>query len=285
LRARLLVLTAAVLFSTAGAAVKACAMSPWQITAFRAAIAAVCLYAWLPTARGRWNRGTVLTGLAGAATMMLFVAATKRTTAASAIFLQATAPVWVFALGPRLIGEARRRRDVPIMVVIGLGMLGVLVGADAPGATAPSPVTGNVLAATAGLTWGLAILGLRSTARDSHAGDAALVASNVFAAAAALPFALPITHASVADWQVIAFLGVVQVAFAYACFVRGMRGVSALEASLLMLVEPVLNPLWAWWIQGERVGVATLAGGAIVLAAIATRSVLDARSVTTSIGR
>jgi drug/metabolite transporter (DMT)-like permease len=276
LRARAFVLAAAVLFSTAGAAVKACSLSAWQITAFRAAIAAVSVLVLVPTSRGRWTRRTVLTGLAGAATMTLFVGATKRTTAASAIFLQATAPLWVFVLSPLLVGEARRGRDVPIMIAIGIGMLGLVFGADAPVASAPAPALGNVLAAASGLTWALAILGLRASAHDPPSGDTALVAGNVFAAAATLPLALPVGGGSTTDWLVIVFLGVVQVACAYAFFVRGLRGVPALEAALLMLIEPVLNPLWAWWLQGERVGATTLVGGTVVLAAIATRSILDA---------
>jgi len=284
LRARLLVLVAAVLFSTAGAAVKACGLSPWQITAFRSSIAAVSLLALLPGARARWTRHTVLTGLAGAATMTLFVAATKRTTAASAIFLQATAPLWVFALGPRLIGEMRGRRDVPIMIVIAIGMLAILLGADAPVASAPAPVLGNLLAATAGLTWGLVILGLRSAAGDAKGADATLVAGNVFAATWAMPLAFPVLTATPVDWLVIVFLGVVQVALAYACFVRGMREVPALEASLLMLIEPVLNPLWAWLLHGERVGVTTLVGGAIVLAATATKVAVDTTSIDRAAG-
>ena len=170
------------------------------------------------------------------------------------------------------------------MIVIAIGMLAILLGADAPVASAPAPVLGNLLAATAGLTWGLVILGLRSAAGDAEGADATLVAGNVFAATWAMPLAFPVLTATPVDWLVILFLGVVQVALAYACFVRGMREVPALEASLLMLIEPVLNPLWAWLLHGERVGVATLAGGAIVLAATATKVAVDTTSIDRATG-
>jgi len=92
-----------------------------------------------------------------------------------------------------------------------------------------------------------------------------------------LPFGWPIVGASTADWAIVAFLGVFQIGLAYALLGTAMREVPALEASLLMLLEPVLNPVWTWLVHGERVGAASLVGGTIVLMATVAKTAVDTR--------
>src|SRR3990172_9137079 len=99
---QLQLLAAAVLFSTGGAAIKACTLSSWQIASFRSVIAAVALFLLLPDARRRWTWRAVAVGAAYAATLMLFVLGNKLTTAANTIFLQSTAPLYILLLGPWL---------------------------------------------------------------------------------------------------------------------------------------------------------------------------------------
>jgi drug/metabolite transporter (DMT)-like permease len=84
--------------------------------------------------------------------------------------------------------------------------------------------------------------------------------------------------ASAGEWATIAYLGVCQIGLAYICLTRAISRLPALEVSLLLLVEPVLNPLWTWLLRGEEPGLWTIAGGAIILSATAVRSMHAARS-------
>jgi drug/metabolite transporter (DMT)-like permease len=100
-----------------------------------------------------------------------------------------------------------------------------------------------------------------------------VVSGNLAAAAMCLPFGWPIIGAVAFDWATLVWLGVFQIGLAYWCLSNGVRHVTALEASLLLLAEPVLNPVWAWLAQGERPGRWALAGGALIVAATTVRAV------------
>ena len=226
-----MVLTAAILFSTGGAAVKACSMTAWQVASFRSAVAVAAILILIPGARRGWTRHTWLVGLAYAATMVCFVFANKLTTAADAIFLQGTAPLYVLLLSPWLLGEKIRLRQLIYMAVLAIGMCFFFVGTQPMSATAPDPTTGNLFAAASGLTYALLIMGLRRLGRDGGAVGstaAAVCCGNFIAAAATMPLALPVTSATATDWTAIAFLGVFQIGIAYAFLVRGIARVPAL---------------------------------------------------------
>jgi len=276
LRARLYLLATAVLFSTGGAAVKACSLSNWQVAGLRSATAVLALLVAVPSTRARWTWPVVAVGASQAMTMISFVTATKLTTAANAIFLQSTAPLYVLLLAPFLLREPIRPRDLGFLAAFGVGLGVIFLGDRTPSATAPDPALGNLIAAGSGLAWAFTVMGFRWTARDPRTFGAALLAGNVIVALVALPLGWPIAGARPTDWAIIAFLGTVQIGLAYALLSVAMREVPALEAALLMLLEPVLNPVWTWLVHGEHVGSASLAGGAIVLAATAARTWIDA---------
>ena len=224
----------------------------------------------LPAARRSMGRLSALVGVVYAATMILFVLANKLTTAASTIFLQATAPIYLVLLGPWLLKEPIRRREFVFMLALGVGLALFFVGHDAGSLTAPDPFKGNILAALSGLCWAFAVTGLRFMGKQGgHGGGsaAAVVLGNLFAFVLCLPFALPVTSVRPADVGIVAFLGVFQIGLAYVLLNYGLRHVDALEASLLLLAEPVLNPLWAWLAHGERPSAWAMAGGAVIVAA------------------
>jgi drug/metabolite transporter (DMT)-like permease len=261
-------LAAAVLFSTGGAGIKATALTSWQVASFRSGIAALALLLLLPATRRNWSWRVVLVGAAYATTLILFVNANKMTTAANTIFLQATAPLYLLSLGPLLLKEPLRRSDLVLMAVLGLGMSLVFIGKQTPLDTAPDPWTGNLLALLSGLTWALTISGIRwlqSRDETAEAGLAATVAGNAVACLACLPMALPVLESGAADWFIVSYLGVFQIGLAYAFLNRGMRHVPALEASLVLLAEPALSPVWAWIVHGERPHNLALVGGALIL--------------------
>lgn len=271
------IITAAVLFSTGGAAIKFCGFGAWQLAAFRATVAMTTILIVLPEARRGWSWRTLVVGIVYAATTLLYVQANKHTTAASAIFLQATSPLFILLLAPLLLGEHATRRDIAQMVVLGLGLGLFFLGHDQPQATAPNPVLGNVLASVCALTWAFTVIGYRWLVAHGSSVGAAAVAGNLTAAIVALIMAQPLVTGRPVDWGVVVFLGVCQLGIPYLFLARAVPRVRAIEVALFLLIEPVLNPIWAWLVHGERPGVATLAGGALILGATAGRVLIDTR--------
>jgi DME family drug/metabolite transporter len=260
---RLQILAAAVLWSTAGAAIKLTSLNAWQIAGGRSLVAAIAVAAMVPGARVRPGIRVLAVALVNAATVILFVVATKLTTAANAIFLQETAPLWVLLLAPLLIRERPSRGELLSIPVYAVGLALFFVDDLSAGQTA-----GKLCALGSGLTFAVMIVGLRHL-RDE--GPGALLWGSVIAALVTLPLWGTGPAPTTTDLGLLLFLGVFQLALAYVCFARGLGGVTAVEASLLMLLEPVLSPIWAYLAVGERPGPWALAGGVIVLAATAWR--------------
>lgn len=279
LGSRLRVLAAAALFSSGGAAIKAVSLNAWQVASFRSAVAAVALFLMLPETRRRPTLRVLLVGLAYAATMVLYVLSNKLTTSASAIFLQSTAPLYVLLLSPWLLEERIRVADLVYMSVLAVGLGAFFVGLDPVSATAPNPFLGNVLATLAGVSWALTVMGLRALGRgDTDWSAASALWGNILAFLGCLALALPVVASRPVDWLVIGYLGVFQIALAYVFLIRGLRRLRALEASLLLILEPVLNPIWAWLVHGERPGSWSIAGGILILLATLLKSGWDART-------
>lgn len=266
----LMLVCTALLFSTGGAAIKATALTASQTVALRSAVAALALFVALPEARRPWNKRILLVALAYAATLALFIHANKRTTSANAVFLQATAPPYLLLIGPLLLKEKLRRLDAWTGLLVAAGMALFMLGRNAPQSTAPDPATGNLLAAVSGLSWALTLAGMRRLARTT--GGSALpvvVLGNLIALLLSLPGALPMGIPAWQDAAVIVYLGCVQVGLAYWLLARAIKRVPVFEASLILLLEPVSNPLWSWLIHGERMDAWALAGAAFVLAGVA----------------
>jgi drug/metabolite transporter (DMT)-like permease len=270
LRARLEILAAAVLWSTAGAAMKLTRLSGWQIGAGRSLVAAGFLFLAFRGARVRPTRGLLAAAASYAATVLLFSLANKLTTSANAIFLQDTAPLWVVVLSPLLLHDRPTRGELLSIPVYGLGLALFFLDDLSPGQLA-----GNVVALVSGVAFALCIVTLR---RVGEAGVAAIAWGNVVAAAVALPMWAAGPAPGARDLALLLYLGVFQLGSAYALFARGVQHTPAVEASLLVLLEPVLNPIWAFFLAGERPGPWAIAGGAIVLGATAVRTALAAMS-------
>ncbi len=272
---------AAFLFSTGGAAIKATSFTGWQVAGFRSGIAALVLWIAIPEGRRNWNGRSMVVGIAYAATLITFVSATKLTTSANAIFLQDTAPLYMLLIGPLLLRERLRGVDVAVIIAVMCGAALLLVGGAPAARTAPDPVLGDRIAVFSGLAWALTIAGLRWVGRDSQEAGAAMrpvIIGNLLAFLACLPFALPAPAATPLDIAVVAYLGVFQVGLAYVFLSRSLRYVPAVEASTLLLVEPVFNPVWTWLVHGERPGYPAVAGGAVIILAAFFGSIWEARS-------
>jgi len=265
-RARTWLLVVALLFSTGGVAIKWTTATSWQVASFRSAVAMLTLAVLLRPDWRRTNLKVLAVSCAYAATMVLFVLANKLTTSANAIFLQATAPIYLTLLAPWLLKERLRKRDLRLLVVLVAGLVLVVFAGDVGSAIAPNPSLGNLLGALAGITWAFTILGLRSLGSDeADSAGLCVVLGNGVAALFCLPGALPDVSLTAADGGAILFLGSIQIGLAYFLLTRAVAWVPALESSLLLLVEPALNPVWTWWILGESVAPLALVGGLVIL--------------------
>jgi len=263
---RLYLLAAAVCWSTAGAAVKLSTLSAWQLAAGRSLVAVLVLALALPSGRRLPSRRGALVTFAYAATVTTFIIATKLTTSANAIFLQSTAPLYVLLLSPVVLGERPSRGELLAVPVFLLGLGLFFLDQLHPGQR-----WGNVVAMASGIFFALCILGLRAVKDE---GTSVLVWGNVVAGGFALFFAMDGPRPTTMDVGLVLFLGVFQLALAYSLFQRGLRETPAVEASLLVLLEPVLNPVWTFLLAGERPGSWALVGGTIILVATAWRTLL-----------
>jgi drug/metabolite transporter (DMT)-like permease len=278
---------AAALFSTGGAAIKAVSWNAFQVACARSLVAALAVAIALPTSRRGWTRRTWLAALAYGLTMIFFVLATKLTTAANAIFLQSTAPLYLLLLGPLLLDEPIRPRDFAFIAAFAAGLSLFFLDAQQATAIATNPRLGNLLALASGLCWAFTLVSFRWIEQGNRAAasmggvttnpQSTLIAGNLIAFFVCLPLALPAPTFRATDVATIGYLGIVQIAMAYLFFLRGIRDVPALEASFYILLEPVLNPVFTWIFHGETPGRWAVAGATVLLATIAVRSVLSAR--------
>ncbi len=272
-----MLMVAAVLFSTGGAAIKGISLTSWQIACFRSGIAALSLALLIPDSRRHWRWSFVPVGAAYAATLVGFVLATKLTTSANAIFLQSSAPLYLLLIGPLLLKEPLSRADLLSLVAVAAGMWLCISSAEPARTSAPDPRLGNLIGAGTGLTWALTIAGLRWLGRRAQSGPsgpsadsaatATVVIGNLLACAATLPLALPAPHADVRNVSVLLYLGIFQIGLAYVLVTRALRHVPAFEATTVLLLEPALNPIWVWLLESERPGQGSIAGGGLILSA------------------
>lgn len=275
---RLQAIAAAVLFSTGGAAIKMAAFSGMQVASIRSGIAAAALLLWI---RGRitWSWPTLAIGAVYAATLTLFVTSTKLTTSAHAIFLQSTAPLYIVILAPLLLRERFRSRDLVFLAAVGTGLAMCFIGAQGATATAPDPATGNRLGVICSVMWALTLIGLRWGERHGERiGISAVVVGNAMAFAVGVPFLSPLPSASAGEWATLAYLGIFQIGVAYIFLTNAVTHLPALDLSLLLLLEPVLNPIWTWLVRGEEPGIWTLWGGVIIIVATAGKAISDSQA-------
>jgi drug/metabolite transporter (DMT)-like permease len=264
--ALLLLLTAAVLWSLGGVLIKSVEWPSLAKAGARSAIACAVLWVWLRKPRFTWSLTQLGAALAYAATVCTFVVATDRTTAANAIFLQYTAPIYVAVLGHYFLGERTRRID---WLFIGVALAGIaLFFRDQ---FSPRGLSGILVALGSGLSFGVMVVLLRK--ERNHCPTSAIFLGNVLTMLVGLPFAVgqPLPAAQAA---LLVVLGVVQLAVPYILYGLAIRYVTALEAILIPMIEPILNPLWVALKRGEIPGPWSLLGGALVLGAVLLRELV-----------
>lgn len=264
-KALALLMGAALCWSLGGVLIKWVDWNPMAIAGARSLIAAVFVWFAFPGMRFTWSFYQIAGAFAYAANMVTFVLANKMTTAANAVLLQYTAPAWVALFSAWFLRERIRRSD---WVVISLVMGGiVLFFMDR---LTFSGFWGNISAIASGFVFGWVFLLFRR--QKEHAPYGSLFLGNVLAGIICLPFMFqgsPGTKGLVG----LLLLGIVQIGVAYSLYSVASRHVTAIDAALILLLEPLLNPVWTYLGHGEIPGRWAMVGGAIILGAITWQAV------------
>ncbi|HKR01286.1 MAG TPA: EamA family transporter [Pyrinomonadaceae bacterium] len=270
----LLVLAAALLWSTGGLFIKWTSLSAFELTFGRSLLAALTVAFFTRREGFRLNTMTVLTSVLYAGLLLLFVVATKLTTSANAIFLQYTAPIYVLILEPLFYKEKFRRADLVVVAACIAGMSLFFVGK-----LRPQDVSGNLAALASGLCFAFYILLLRHPRSQEVNRASSVIYGNLLLVIFTAPMGLAaLSYMTTHDTLSVVYLGVFQIGVAYTLFTLGMaRGVRSLDAGIVGYIEPVLNPVWVFLFLGERPGGWALIGGAIIITAVATHTIWGAR--------
>ncbi|MEN9564732.1 MAG: hypothetical protein RIR73_2976 [Chloroflexota bacterium] len=261
---------AAILWSTSGLFVKILDWQPVSILAGRSFFAAIVFLIYLrrlPTRFGLWQ---LLAAGMFILTQFLFITSTKLTTAANSIFLQYTMPIYVVLLAYWFLGEKPSRTDYISMFVIFIGLM-LFFGDE----LSTDGLYGNLLAILSGVTGALMMVSFRAQ-KNGNPAESNLIAF-LFTATLGFPFIMKETW-TVNSILILAFLGIVQIGFAFIFFTKGIKHIPALEANLIGTLEPVLNPIWVFLFYGESMGKFALIGGLIVLSGVILSAVGSAKS-------
>jgi drug/metabolite transporter (DMT)-like permease len=268
MRGVLLLLGAALLWSAGGFLIKLVDVSGMAVSSGRSIVAVVTLMALTGRVPCRPSIAVIRCGLFYAMTVTTFVIATKMTTAANAIVLQYAAPVYVALLSARFLNEQIVTRDwIAIgLVLSGMGIFfadGIAVGSN----------LGNLLAVLSGLCFASFVVALRQI-RDKNPVDAVIVGNCV-------AFLIGIPWLVQSEWNApsifgVLLLGFFQLGLSYFLYTKAIVHVTALEAVLIPVIEPILNPVWVYLGMGEAPSPWALCGGILVLSAVTWRA-LDRR--------
>jgi drug/metabolite transporter (DMT)-like permease len=265
-----LVIIAVLLWSTGGLFIKLTTLDAFQVTFFRSLFAGLTVLLLTRKDGLKINGFGILTSIIYGLLLFLFVWATKKTTAANAIFLQYTAPIYILILAPFFIGEKFHWRDLVTVAVVLAGMSLFFVGQ-----LRLEDYQGNTAALFSGIFLGLYIMLLRHPRAEGFNPAIAVIYGNFLLAFLTAPSGISaLATITAMDWVAVTFLGIFQIGISYILFIKGVRrGTRPLDASLIGFIEPLLNPVWVFIFVGERPSQWALLGGGVIIAAILIHTV------------
>jgi drug/metabolite transporter (DMT)-like permease len=270
-RARLSLVLAAVLWSLAGVFIKFLPLPPLTIVFYRSLFASLFFAFFVRKSIAVPKVALLVSILAYTAAISAFVSANKITTAANAIALQYTAPMFVFVIVHFLFGEKITSTS---WLSLGLGMLGIaVIGAGSAG---QPDAAGVIIALLSGLLFSIYMVSLRFL-KEFHPGTLTFL-NNLVCCLILLPLVGSELSLSLKEGWIVAVMGVVQLGVPYWLFSKGLEQVSIQEASLIVLIEPVLNPIWVALIVGELPSSATLVGGICIVGSLGFRYLLQVQN-------
>lgn len=264
-RGRLFVLLTGILWSLAGVFIKSLELHPLSIVFYRSLFASVFFFLFVRTKFLTASVPLLVSVVSYTAAISFFVWANKLTTAANAIILQYTAPIFVFLSVRLLFREAISRTN---LITLFLGMVGV--GIIFAGSAGQPDAVGVMMAILSGFLFSIYMVNLRFL-KGVNPGYLTLV--NNLACCLLLLSLVPSLSLSPREVSALAIMGVVQLGIPYFLFSKGLETISLQEASLIVLIEPVLNPIWVALVFGEVPSLATLVGGGIILFSLGCRYV------------
>jgi len=264
-------LAAALCWSAGGLLIKWIPWPPLAVASGRGLLAALVLALATRGLRFTWTRVQVGAAVAYALCTIGFVVATKLTTAANAILLQYTAPIWIALFGASVLGERTTRSDWWAVGVTLAGML--LFFADS---LRWSGVLGNVIGVASGISFAAMTLLMRKQKQGSVTES--IILGNLIAGATGLFWLVEAPGLNASGWVALLALGVIQLGLSYMLYARAIKHVTALEAVLIPVIEPILNPVWVMLFVGERPGPLSLCGGLLVLGAVTWRAANSIRA-------
>ncbi|MBK8303175.1 MAG: DMT family transporter [Pyrinomonadaceae bacterium] len=261
-----LVVIAVLFWSTGGMFIKlATNLDAYQVTFFRSLLAGLTVLIITRKNGLRINGFGVIASIIYATLLFLFVWATKHTTAANAIFLQYTAPIYILVLAPFVIGEKFHIRDLITVVFCIAGMSLFFVGDLTIG-----DYQGNIAALGSGIFLGLYIMLLKHPKAAGMNSVITVIYGNFLLALLTLSSGIAaLPTATWRDYAAVGFLGIFQIGIAYILFIKGVTGgTRPLDASIIGFIEPLLNPVWVFLFIGERPSNWAILGGSIIIATV-----------------
>ena len=253
-----ILIIAALMWSLGGLFIKLVDLNPMAITGIRSLGAAVVLLIYIKKPKLYWNRYFFSGVLAYSMMVILYVISIRLTTAANAIFLEFTAPIYVVAFGYFLLNERINRFDIFAMVIIFLGM-----GLFFMDELSFYGFWGNILALLAGVCLALVTVLIR---KEKESAFEIVFFGNVLTAIICFPFIIQgFSNTTQVDWFIIFGLGIFQLGIPYLLYTTALKYVSALDAILVGMLEPVFNPIWVYIFVGEAIGEWAFIGAALVI--------------------
>jgi len=270
-RAIVLLITAAVLWSTSGLFIKIIDWKPLSILSGRSIVAFFVFLIYLRRPRMKWSHLQITGAFGYVGVQLFFVISTKLTAAANAIFLQYTAPLYLFLFGYWFLGERPHRTDWILTPIILLSLILFLGDGLRFGG-----IEGNLFGVLSGLSMAIMMLCMR---REKAGEPGTLILMGcLIGILIGFPSLIQETF-SLQSVGIILFLGVFQMGLSYVFFSIAIKSLNALESSLILFIEPVLNPVWVFLVIGEVPGNLALLGGLLVIGTAVVRAVISARAV------
>jgi len=270
----LLLLAAAILWSLGGVLIKSIDWTPTAIAGSRSLIAIVVIGMVMPDVCRKISWRILPGALAYAGTVVLFVIATKLTSAANAIFLQYTAPIYIAVISPWVLRERTKPLDWLLILVALCGVALFFVDQ-----LSLEGLSGVIAALASGVSFAWLTVFMRLHRNESP--EAIVLLGNVLTLLFASPWMFPFANLE-RNGIWILLLGVLQLAIPYLLYSRAIKHIRALDAAIISIIEPILNPIWVILVKGEHASRWSIFGGAIVLTTSLFRSFLASREKQTN---
>lgn len=253
---------ASILWSTGGLFIKIIDWNPMAIAGMRSGISALVMIAYLRhlPEKHKIKPITILGALSYAFLLICFVIATKLTKSANAILLQYTSPIWVIIFSYLFLKSKIKKQDILTLFLVFCGMILFLSNELQAG-----NLLGNFVGMLSGIFMAIFVM-LLQRQEDTPAIYVTLL-GNLFTFLFAIPFyfiSTPSVHTTIG----IFILGVFQLGIPYVFYTKAATHVSSLQATLIPILEPLLNPFWVFLVTGENPGFLSIIGGLIVISSV-----------------